>query len=67
MDLRGTNSSWELGYPSASIIDGPPPGTPSSENSWATALYDYYNISEDSWVKSPLLRLLQPGIPICQV
>ncbi|MCB9021558.1 MAG: PKD domain-containing protein [Chitinophagales bacterium] len=59
----GTNSSWELGYPSASIIDGPPPGTPSSENSWATALYDYYNISEDSWVKSPCFDFSSLAFP----
>ena len=25
---EGTNSSWELGYPSASIIDGPRSGNP---------------------------------------
>ena len=59
----GVNSSWELGYPSASIIDGPPPGTPSSENSWATGLYDFYNLSEDSWVLSPCFDFSSLVVP----
>ncbi|MBP9548253.1 MAG: hypothetical protein KBE86_03785, partial [Chitinophagales bacterium] len=49
----GTSSTWELGYPDGPVISGPPPSTPSSENSWATSLYDYYSISENSWVLAP--------------
>ncbi|MBP9703960.1 MAG: hypothetical protein KBD79_04350, partial [Chitinophagales bacterium] len=49
----GILNSWELGYPDGPVISGPPPSTPSSENSWATSLYDYYNPYEDSYVLGP--------------
>ncbi len=59
----GSGSTWELGYPAASIIDGPPPGTPDSENSWATNLFDFYGITEDSWVQSPCFDFSDLVIP----
>jgi len=62
----GVNSSWELGYPSASVIDGPPPSTPLSENSWATSLFDYYNINEDSWVQGPCFDFTDLSLPYVQ-
>lgn len=49
----GVSSTWELGYPDGPIIMGPPPSTPSSENSWATSLVGYYNTYEDSYVLGP--------------
>ncbi|MBK8487955.1 MAG: hypothetical protein IPL48_09225 [Bacteroidetes bacterium] len=49
----GTSSTWELGYPDGPVISGSPPTTPTSENSWATSLYDYYDFNENSWVLAP--------------
>ncbi|HCK22876.1 MAG TPA: hypothetical protein DHW15_12180, partial [Bacteroidetes bacterium] len=59
----GSNSTWELGFPSASIIDGAPPTTPSSENSWATNLNDFYDLTEDSWVQSPCFDFTDLVLP----
>ncbi|MBC8047115.1 MAG: T9SS type A sorting domain-containing protein, partial [Fimbriimonadaceae bacterium] len=49
----GTASSWELGEPDGPTISGPPPATPTSENSWATDLTGYYNSYEMSYVEGP--------------
>ncbi|MBK7109301.1 MAG: hypothetical protein KA954_11705 [Chitinophagales bacterium] len=49
----GILNSWELGYPNGSVIIGPPPTTPTSENSWMTSLLGYYNPYEDSYVIGP--------------
>ena len=51
----GVLSTWELGDPAGFAIDGPPPATPGSINSWTTELDDYYNLNEKSYVVSPCL------------
>ncbi|MFN3939342.1 MAG: GEVED domain-containing protein, partial [Chitinophagales bacterium] len=61
----GASSTWELGYPDGPVISGPPPSTPGSLNSWATSLFDYYNLYEDSYVVGPCFdfsSLLQPYV-----
>ena len=59
----GINSTWELGSPGGALIDGPPPGTPGSVNSWATNLFDFYDIAENSWVQSPCFDLTSLSLP----
>jgi PKD repeat protein len=59
----GVNSTWELGYPDGPVISGPPPGTPGSENSWTTSLYDYYNVNEDSYVLGPCFDFSDLSVP----
>ncbi|MFZ1611934.1 MAG: CARDB domain-containing protein, partial [Chitinophagales bacterium] len=59
----GTTSTWELGYPDGPVISGAPPATPTSENSWATGLYDYYSISENSYVVGPCFDFSTLEVP----
>lgn len=59
--------SWELGTPSASIIDEAPPATPSSLKSWGTNIDGNYLTYEDDYVESPCLdfsSLLLPYIEL---
>lgn len=46
---NGTNSSWELGYPSKKFINRPAGG----DNSWVTSLGSTYNSDEYSYLESP--------------
>ena len=46
---NGTNSSWELGYPSKKFINRPAGG----DNSWVTSLGSSYNADEYSYLESP--------------
>ena len=50
---NGTNSSWELGYPSKGNIYSPYNGS----NSWVTSLYNSYNTGEYSYLESPVFDM----------
>lgn len=46
----GTNNSWELGTPTATVINTPAPG---GQNSWVTNLDGNHNLQENSYVLGP--------------
>ncbi len=52
-NANGTNSSWQLGYPSAGDIYYPASGS----NSWVTNLYGAYNTNEMSYLESPVFDM----------
>ncbi|MEM9024672.1 MAG: hypothetical protein AAGB22_13080, partial [Bacteroidota bacterium] len=56
----GTNSSWALGTPNASVINTAAPG---GTQSWATNLSGNFNGSENSFVESPTFDMSALGNP----
>lgn len=52
-NANGTNSSWQLGYPSAGDIYYPTSGS----NAWVTNLYGTYNSNEMSYLESPVFDM----------
>lgn len=54
----GTNSTWALGTPAASIINAAASGT----QAWATNLTGNYVAAEQSWLQSPCFDLSGPGL-----
>lgn len=54
----GTNSTWALGTPAASIINAAASGT----KAWATNLTGNYVAGERSWIQSPCFDLSGPGL-----
>lgn len=54
----GTNSTWALGTPAASIINAAASGT----KAWATNLTGNYVANERSWIQSPCFDLSGPGL-----
>ncbi|MDP2188039.1 MAG: GEVED domain-containing protein [Sphingobacteriaceae bacterium] len=54
----GTNSTWALGTPAASIINAAASGT----KAWATNLTGNYVVNENSFIQSPCFDLSGPGL-----
>jgi parallel beta-helix repeat protein len=54
----GTNSTWALGTPAATIINAAASGT----KAWATNLTGNYVAGERSWLQSPCFDLSGPGL-----
>ncbi|MBK7109295.1 MAG: hypothetical protein IPH61_09265 [Bacteroidetes bacterium] len=63
----GVSSTWALGNPADDIINGPPPTTPSSENSWVTNLDGDYNKYENSYVLGPCFDFEPLTLPYVQL
>ncbi|MFH2142514.1 MAG: T9SS type A sorting domain-containing protein [Bacteroidota bacterium] len=59
----GTNSSWALGTPAGTTINGAGSGS----NSWMTNLNTYYNNSEASWVIGPCFDFSTLSAPIFEM
>ena len=57
----GTNSSWEWGVPSKTLVTDDSPG---GGKAWMTSLTGSFNINEDSWVHSPCIDLSQIQRPV---
>lgn len=57
----GTNSSWEWGTPSNTLINDDSPG---GGKAWVTNLTGSFNINEDSWVHSPCIDLSRIQRPV---
>lgn len=57
----GTNSSWEWGIPSKTLIDDDASG---GGKAWVTSLTESFNINEDSWVHSPCIDLSRIQRPV---
>lgn len=51
----GTNSSWQWGTPTGTLISNDVTG---GGNAWVTNLSGVYNVNEDSWVHSPCFNLV---------
>ncbi len=61
--VNESSSSWQLGTPASFIINSPPPGTPSSLNSWMTNLTGAYNNNERGYVLSPCFDFSGLALP----
>ena len=59
----GTSSSWALGLPAGSVIQGAASGT----HAWKTNLTGVYNTSENSYIESPCLNLSTLTLPVVEV
>ncbi len=59
---NGSNGTWALGAPTATVINGAASGT----NAWATNLSGNYNVSENSNVQSPVFDLTSLSAPSIQ-